>query len=164
MFTPKKIENALVKLFDLFDAEVMENLYENYDEEIEDISPKWLAKAFTENASTIPEFRMVCRAGDGIDYNGRVLFKHRGVILLAYPESIIENERMRTVTCTELWFLEDMTFAVVQYAGTMTKNFQYHQFQKVHALQSFRLYSQRKGYSEAGDYADRQHQGRRQSR
>lgn len=122
MFTPKKIENALVKLFDLFDAEVMENLYENYDEEIEDISPKWLAKAFTENASTIPEFRMVCRAGDGIDYNGRVLFKHRGVILLSYPESIIENDRMRTVTFTELWFLEDMTFAVVQYAGTMTKN------------------------------------------
>ena len=39
MFTPKKIENALVKLFDLFDAEVMENLYENYDEEIVDISP-----------------------------------------------------------------------------------------------------------------------------
>jgi len=122
MFTPKKIENALVKLFDLFDAEVMENLYENYDEEIEDISPKWLAKAFTENAGTIPEFRMVCRAGDGIDYNGRVLFKHRGVILLSYPESIIENERMRTVTFTELWFLEDMTFAIVQYAGTMTKN------------------------------------------
>ena len=122
MFTPKKIENALVKLFDLFDAEVMENLYENYDEEIEDISPKWLAKAFTENAGTIPEFRMVCRVGDGIDYNGRVLFKHRGVILLSYPESIIENERMRTVTFTELWFLEDMTFAIVQYAGTMTKN------------------------------------------
>lgn len=48
MFTPKKIENALVKLFDLFDAEVMEGLYENYGEEIDDISPKWLAKAFTE--------------------------------------------------------------------------------------------------------------------
>ena len=46
MFTPKKIENALVRLFDLFDAEVMEGLYENYGEEIEDISPRWLAKAF----------------------------------------------------------------------------------------------------------------------
>ena len=53
MFTPKKIENALVRLFDLFDAEVMEGLYENYGEEIEDISPRWLAKAFKEKACTV---------------------------------------------------------------------------------------------------------------
>ena len=35
MFTPKKIENALARLFDLFDPEIMEGLYENYGEEIE---------------------------------------------------------------------------------------------------------------------------------
>ena len=64
MFTPKKIENALVRLFDLFDAEVMEGLYENYGEEIEDISPRWLAKAFREKACTVYEYRAVCRVGD----------------------------------------------------------------------------------------------------
>lgn len=122
MFTPKKIENALVRLFDLFDAEVMEGLYENYGEEIEDISPRWLAKAFREKACTVYEYRAVCRVGDGIDYNGRVLFKHRGVNLLSYLENTMENERLRMITCTELWLLEDMTFTVVQYVGTMVKD------------------------------------------
>ena len=121
MFTPKKIENALIRLFDLFDADVMENLYENYDEEIEDISPRWLAKAFKEKASTVYEFRAVSRVGDGLDYSGRVLFKHRGVNLLSYLESSMENERLRMITCTELWLLEDMTFTVVQYVGTLVK-------------------------------------------
>ena len=57
-----------------------------------------------------------------IDYNGRVLFKHRGVNLLSYLENTMENERLRMITCTELWLLEDMTFTVVQYVGTMVKD------------------------------------------
>ena len=57
MFTPSKIEGALERLFDLFDADVMAELYENHGEEIEDISPKWLAKAFKEQADTVYEFR-----------------------------------------------------------------------------------------------------------
>ena len=48
MFTPKEIENALITLFDLFDPEMIEMLYENYGEEIEDISPKCLAKEFAD--------------------------------------------------------------------------------------------------------------------
>ena len=121
MFTPKKIENALARLFDLFDPEIMEGLYENYGEEIEDISPYWLAKAFKENACPIYEYRAICRVGDGIDYTGRVLFKNRGVRVLSYLDSSMENERLRVISCTELWLLEDMTFAVVQYVGTMVK-------------------------------------------
>ena len=121
MFTPKKIENALARLFDLFDPEIMEGLYENYGEEIEDISPYWLAKAFKENACPIYEYRAICRVGDGIDYTGRVLFKNRGVRVLSYLDSSMENERLRVLSCTELWLLEDMTFAVVQYVGTMVK-------------------------------------------
>ena len=34
----------------------------------------------------------------------------------------MENERLRMITCTELWLLEDMTFTVVQYVGTMVKD------------------------------------------
>jgi len=121
MFTPKKIENALERLFDLFDTEILEDLYENYAEEIEDISPKWLAEAFKEQADPVYEYHAVCRVGDGIDYNSKVLFKHRGVNLLSYLDNFIENERLRLISTTELWLLEDMTFSVVQYMGTMVK-------------------------------------------
>lgn len=95
MFTPSKIEGALERLFDLFDADVMAELYENHGEEIEDISPKWLAKAFKEQADMLYEFRAVCRVGDGINYHGKVLFNQRAVNLLSYLENVIENERLR---------------------------------------------------------------------
>ncbi len=122
MFTPSKIEGALERLFDLFDADVMAELYENHGEEIEDISPKWLAKAFKEQADTVYEFRAVCRVGDGLNYHGKVLFNQRAVNLLSYLENSIENERLRMIYCTELWLLEDMTFAVVHYMGTLVKD------------------------------------------
>lgn len=122
MFTPKKIEGALTRLFNLFDAEVMEGLYENYGEEIEDISLKLLAKACRKNATTVYEYRTVCRVSEDFDFNGRTLFKHRGVNLLSYQEAVMENGRLLLMTCTELWLLEDMTFAVVQYVGTLVKN------------------------------------------
>lgn len=66
MFTPKDIESALISLFDLLDPEVMEMLYENFGEEIDDISPDLLAKVFKEKADTICEYRAVSRVGDGI--------------------------------------------------------------------------------------------------
>ena len=78
MFTPSKIEGALERLFDLFDADVMAELYENHGEEIEDISPKWLAKAFKEQADTVYEFRAVCRVGDGqLPWQGSVQSESR---------------------------------------------------------------------------------------
>lgn len=121
MFTPKDIESALISLFDLLDPEVMEMLYENFGEEIDDISPDLLAKVFKEKADTICEYRAVSRVGDGIDYHGKLLFDQRAVNLLSYLESSVENERLRMICCTELWLLEDMRFAVVRYVGTLVK-------------------------------------------
>ena len=121
MFTPKEIENALITLFDLFDPEMIEMLYENYGEEIEDISPKCLAKEFADKADTVYEYHAVSSAGDGIDYHGKKLFHQRAVNLLSVLEKIIETERMYLIYSTELWLLKDMTFAVVHYLGTLVK-------------------------------------------
>ena len=122
MFTPKEIENALDTLFEMFDAEVMEMINENFGEEMDDISPAVLAKVFKEKADIVYEYRALCSVGDCMDYHGKELFKQRAVNLLTYVENSLEDERLHMVYGTELWLLEDMSFAVVHYHGTLVKN------------------------------------------
>ena len=100
MFTPKNIQGALEELYDLCDPDYMVDMLVNYSEEFDDISPALLAKSFQKNAEMISEYRVLSSAGEGIDYQGKVLLNSRAVRLLSY--------------------VEDMTFYVVSCMSTIT--------------------------------------------
>lgn len=51
----------------------MVDMLVNYSEEFDDISPALLAKSFQKNAEMISEYRVLSSAGEGIDYQGKVL-------------------------------------------------------------------------------------------
>ena len=82
MFTPKNIQGALEELYDLCDPDYMVDMLVNYSEEFDDISPALLAKSFQKNAEMISEYRVLSSAGEGIDYQGKVLLNSRAVRLL----------------------------------------------------------------------------------
>ena len=100
MFTPKNIQGALEELYDLCDPDYMVDMLVNYSEEFDDISPALLAKSFQKNAEMVSEYRVLSSAGEGIDYQGKVLLNSRAVRLLSY--------------------VEDMTFYVVSCMSTIT--------------------------------------------
>ena len=111
MFTPKNIQGALEELYDLCDPDYMVDMLVNYSEEFDDISPALLAKSFQKNAEMISEYRVLSSAGEGIDYQGKVLLNSRAVRLLSYVED---------TSGKELWLAEDMTFYVVSCMSTIT--------------------------------------------
>lgn len=112
MFTPKNIQGALEELYDLCDPDYMVDMLVNYSEEFDDISPALLAKSFQKNAEMISEYRVLSSAGEGIDYQGKVLLNSRAVRLLSYVEDMSGDEKVRTIQSKELWLAEDMTFYV----------------------------------------------------
>ena len=121
MFTSKKIRKAFEKLFEMFDEDELEALIDNYLDEIASISPYWLAKAFNANATKLYGYRAVSHIEDGMNFYGKPLTKKKGVLLLNYVNSSIENEHLQMVNCSELWLLEDMSFAHVRCFGTLIK-------------------------------------------
>ena len=121
MFTSKKIRKAFEKLFEMFDEDELEALIDNYLDEIASISPYWLAKAFNANATKLYAYRAVSHIGDGVNFYSKSLTKKKGVLLLSYLDSSIENDHLQMVQCSELWLLEDMSFAHVQCIGTLIK-------------------------------------------
>lgn len=113
MFTPKNIQGALEELYDLCDPDYMVDMLVNYSEEFDDISPALLAKSFQKNAEMISEYRVLSSAGEGIDYQGKVLLNSRAVRLLSYAEDMSGDEKVRTIQSKELWLAEDMTYPYV---------------------------------------------------
>ena len=107
MFTPKNIQGALEELYDLCDPDYMVDMLVNYSEEFDDISPALLAKSFQKNAEMISEYRVLSSAGEGIDYQGKVLLNSRAVRLLSYVEDMSGDEKVRTIQSKELWLAED---------------------------------------------------------
>lgn len=102
MFTPKNIQGALEELYDLCDPDYMVDMLVNYSEEFDDISPALLAKSFQKNAEMISEYRVLSSAGEGIDYQGKVLLNSRAVRLLSYVEDMSGDEkfaRFRARSC-----------------------------------------------------------------
>ena len=83
MFTPKKIHKAFEKLFEMFDEDDLAALIDNYLEEIEGISPYWLAKAFNANATKLYGYRAVSHIEDGMNFYGKPLTKKKGVLFRA---------------------------------------------------------------------------------
>lgn len=120
MFTPKNIQGALEELYDLCDPDYMVDMLVNYSEEFDDISPALLAKSFQKNAEMVSEYRVLSSAGEGIDYQGKVLLNSRAVRLLSYVEDMSGDEKVRTIQSKELWLAEDMTFYVVSCMSTIT--------------------------------------------
>lgn len=120
MFTPKNIQGALEELYDLCDPDYMVDMLVNYSEEFDDISPALLAKSFQKNAEMISEYRVLSSAGEGIDYQGKVLLNSKAVRLLSYVEDMSGDEKVRTIQSKELWLAEDMTFYVVSCMSTIT--------------------------------------------
>lgn len=121
MFTPKNIERAFKEIFELASPDIQAALVENYHEEMEDISPRWLAKAFNAKTTKLYGYRAMSHVEDGMTYYGKPLTKKKGVLLMSYLDNSIENDHLQMLQCSELWLLEDMSFAHVRCVGTLVK-------------------------------------------
>ena len=141
MFTPKNIQGALEELYDLCDPDYMVDMLVNYSEEFDDISPALLAKSFQKNAEMISEYRVLSSAGEGIDYQGKVLLNSRAVRLLSYVEDMSGDEKVRTIQSKELWLLKHQMMDVLSLLliHTIPSFAKSHQKISCHAINSRQL-------------------------
>lgn len=113
MFNEREIRQAVERIMDMFDEEILDVMEDNFSDEM-DLSYDVLTQAIRDNIMRVLEYRAVADAGDCIDYFGKELFDQRATFILAYEDATAENNLYSVVCRTELWLLEDMTFAVVR--------------------------------------------------
>lgn len=112
MFTEKEMDKAINWLFGLF---VVED-YEAYDdEEIGNAGGLCLPEvcnALREKAQTVYQYQIESPFEKGFRYRGKELFGQRACMMYSDVE-IAAFDMVATTYETELWLLEDMSFAVV---------------------------------------------------
>lgn len=112
MFTEKEMNKAVSWLFGLFVPED----YETYDEEEMDNS--WglclpeICNALREKAQTAYQYQIDSSFEKGFCYRGKELFGQRASMMYSDVE-VAAFDMVDTTYETELWLLEDMSFAVV---------------------------------------------------
>lgn len=121
MFNEREIIQAVERIYDMFDEGTIEIMLENHPDELV-IPDELLAQAIRDRVMTVYEYRALCDAGDCIDYHGKELFDQRAAFILSYVEAAAESDYCCVDYRTELWLLEDMSFAVVHAVITMVND------------------------------------------
>ena len=103
MFNEKEIKWAVKKLYEMFDEDDRAEVEELMEMEIEDF---------------FPEYRMENNIGECMSYYGGELFGQRAAFIMRYYDTSAEENGIEIDYGTELWFLEDMQFAVVHVMRT----------------------------------------------
>lgn len=113
MFTEKDMSEALVWLFDQFEPED----YEGYDEEeigyAGGLCLPEVCTAVRDLAQTVYQYSVQGRYDKSFDYRGLELFDQRACLLFSDMEQTTMDIATTTYE-TELWLMEDMTFAIVR--------------------------------------------------
>ena len=113
MFVERKMIKALRWLFSLYEPE--DFLF--YDEEEIEIDGglclSEVSQALRGNAETVYQYSVKGNDTVGFNYRGKELFEMRGCFITAVNELAVCDE-ISSAYNTELWLLEDMTFALVR--------------------------------------------------
>ena len=103
---------ALAKLFELFSP----SDYEAFDEEeigyAGGLCLPEVCMALKDAVQTVYQYSVTGRYEKSFDYRGVELFNQRGCLILSDVEQMVFDEA-ETTYATELWLLEDMSFAIV---------------------------------------------------
>ena len=103
---------ALTKLFELFSP----SDYEAYDEEeigyAGGLRLPEVCMALKDAVQTVYQYSVTGGYEKSFDYRGVELFNQRGCLIISDVEQMVFDEA-KTTYATELWLLEDMSFAIV---------------------------------------------------
>ena len=114
MFRQKEMEKALTWLIGLYRPED----YDAYDEEeasdLDGICFEEICMALRDMAQTVYQYTVESSHEHGFEYRGKELFRMRGCKICSDME-IGCCDAVNTLYGKELWFLEDMSFALVHY-------------------------------------------------
>lgn len=119
MFSEKKMSEAIAWLFDQFKPED----YQKYDaKELGVAGGLYLPEvcnALRDDAQIVYEFSLSGGYSEWFDYRGKELFNKRGILLISdIEEAVVDKESVFYET--ELWLMEDMTFALVRCTTIVT--------------------------------------------
>ena len=119
MFNEVNMMKALSWLHDLYQPD------DYYDEEycdlsIEEFPPRDLCGALRQKATMLYEYKVDSDVGTGFTYRGKELMPMRGIPIVGHVTETVEDVDGATIRYgTELWLMEDMSFAIVNCVGTM---------------------------------------------
>lgn len=112
LFNEREMSLALAKLFELFSP----SDYEAFDEEeigyAGGLCLPEVCMALKDAVQTIYQYSVTGGYEKSFDYRGVELFNQRGCLILSDVEQMVFDEA-KTTYATELWLLEDMSFAIV---------------------------------------------------
>ena len=112
LFNEKEMSLALAKLFELFSP----SDYEAFDEEeigyAGGLCLPEVCMALKDAVQTVYQYSVIGGYEKSFDYRGIELFNQRGCLILSDVEQMVFDEA-KTTYATELWLLEDMSFAIV---------------------------------------------------
>lgn len=112
LFNEREMSLALAKLFELFSP----SDYEAFDEEeigyAGGLCLPEVCMALKDAVQTVYQYSVTGRYEKSFDYRGVELFNQRGCLILSDVEQMVFDEA-KTTYATELWLLEDMSFAIV---------------------------------------------------
>lgn len=115
MFVERKMIKALRWLFSLHEAE--DFLYYDEEEMEEDggLCLSEVCRALRENAETVYQYSVKGKDEISFSYRGKELFEMRGCFITAVTEMYVsDDDVVSSAYNTELWLLEDMSFALVR--------------------------------------------------
>lgn len=124
MFTEENIKNAVQSLCELFDESERWMLDDDYFV-LEGISNKCLAEALEDRMEAVYEYTAVSHTEDHLDYRGKYLFDQRAVRMIAFENYATEDDHYGMEYDSELWLLEDMSFAQVSCFRTLIEQDDY---------------------------------------
>ena len=112
LFNEREMSLALAKLFELFSP----SDYEAFDEEeigyAGGLCLPEVCMALKDAVQTIYQYSVTGGYEKSFDYRGVELFDQRGCLIFSDVEQMVFDEA-ETTYATELWLLEDMSFAIV---------------------------------------------------
>lgn len=112
LFKEREMSLALTKLFELFSP----SDYEAFDEEeigyAGGLCLPEVCMALKDAVQTVYQYSVTGGYEKSFDYRGVELFNQRGCLILSDVEQMVFDEA-ETTYATELWLLEDMSFAIV---------------------------------------------------
>lgn len=110
LFNEREMSLALAKLFELFSP----SDYEAFDEEeigyAGGLCLPEVCMALKDAVQTVYQYSVTGGYEKSFDYRGVELFNQRGCLILSDVEQMVFDEA-ETTYATELWLLEDMSFA-----------------------------------------------------
>ena len=112
LFNEREMSLALAKLFELFSP----SDYEAFDEEeigyAGGLCLPEICMALKDAVQTVYQYSVIGGYEKSFDYRGVELFNQRGCLIISDVEQMVFDEA-ETIYATELWLLEDMSFAIV---------------------------------------------------